>query len=168
MTKKINDYQNMEKEYEGTLVLGKTTPSIDLETAVDSEQDISQLTEAQVRQSTGDFTGTIEQIPPAFSAVKVDGQRVYHMARKGQEVKLNPRIVEISEFSITECTFPGVRFKVVCSKGTYIRSLVRDLGNQLQVGAYLSSLTRTRIGPYKLSQAHQLEELIVQITADTR
>ena len=168
MTKKISDFQILEKEYVGTLVLGKTTPSVDLETEFDSDRDISHLTQAQVIQAAGNFTGTIQQIPPGYSAVKVDGQRVYNKARKGQQVKLDPRTVQISEFSITEVSFPEVRFKVVCSKGTYIRSLVRDFGDLLQVGAYLSSLTRTRIGPYKLSRAPQLEELLAQIAANTR
>jgi len=167
MTKSINQYQAMEKEYEGTLVLGKTTPSIDLETDFDSETDTSHLTSSEVKQATRQFTGQVEQVPPVFSAVKVDGQRVYNKARKGQAVKIQPRIVEISEFEITSGKLPEVEFRVVCSKGTYIRSLVRDFGNALGVGAYLARLVRTRIGPYQLSDASSLETFL-QHTSQAR
>ena len=168
MTKKINDYQAMEKEYEGTLVLGRTTPSVDLETEFDSNRDTSHISAAQVEQATANFLGTIPQIPPNYSAVKVDGQRVYNKARKGQQVKLHPRMVEINEFVITRCDLPEVDFRVICSKGTYIRSLVRDFGILLKTGAYLSKLVRTRIGPYKLSSAYQLEDLLAQIASEAR
>ncbi len=168
MTKKINEYQIQEKEYEGTLVLGKTTPSVDLETDFDSQQDISHITEAQVSQSASSFVGTIQQIPPVYSAVKVDGQRVYNKARKGQQVKLQPRTVQISDFTITKCELPEVKFRVICSKGTYIRSLVRDFGELLKCGAYLSQLVRTRIGPHKLSNAHQLSDLVNQLSTASK
>ncbi len=165
MTKEINNYQALEKEYEGTFVLGKTTPSIDLETEFDSCQSTSQVTEEQIVNATYEFIGNIQQIPPTYSAVKVDGQRVYKMARKGQKVELKPRTVEIKEFEITHCAIPEVKFRVVCSKGTYIRSLVRDIGTSLGTGAYLSSLIRTRIGSFALSQAYQLEELLQTLSA---
>jgi tRNA pseudouridine55 synthase len=168
MTKKIHEYQDMEKEYQGRLVLGKTTPSIDLETEFDSNQDISHLTPSQVLGATERFVGEIQQIPPVYSAVKVDGQRVYNKARKGEQVALKPRLVQISEFSIINCNLPEVTFKVVCSKGTYIRSLVRDFGELLQTGAYLADLTRTRIGLYTLSEALQLKDLVRQTSTDLK
>lgn len=163
MTKMINNYQILEKEYEGTLVLGKTTPSVDLETGFDSQRDISHLTEQAVNAATVNFTGRVQQVPPTFSAVKVGGQRVYNKARKGQKVKIEPRSVVISEFSILSCKLPQVDFRVICSKGTYIRSLVRDFGEALDSGAYLSKLVRTRIGPYLLSEAYQMDDLLQQI-----
>jgi tRNA pseudouridine55 synthase len=165
MTKQINDYQLMEKEYHGTLVLGKTTPSVDLETDFDSEQDISGLSCNQINAATTNFTGVIQQVPPSFSAVKVDGQRVYNKARKGQPVEIKPREVEIRSFEITFCELPQVEFKVICSKGTYIRSLVRDFGETLGCGAYLSSLVRTRIGKYALSNAYNLTDLVDEISS---
>lgn len=160
LTKELNNYQALEKEYVGTLILGKTTPSIDLETDFDSHQDTSHLTNKQIVSATNEFVGSIQQVPPSYSAIKVDGQRVYNKARRGQKVELPPRTVEITEFQITHCTIPEVKFKVICSKGTYIRSLVRDFGAYLNTGAYLSSLVRTRIGPYSLSKAYTLEELL--------
>jgi len=168
LTKELNNYQALEKEYEGTFVLGKTTPSIDLETEFDSYQDTSHLTKEQVVNATYKFIGTIQQVPPNYSAVKVDGQRVYNIARKGQKVELKPRTVEISEFQITHCLIPEVKFKIICSKGTYIRSLVRDFGASLGTGAYLSSLVRTRIGPYSLSEAYKLEELLLKLPSGTK
>lgn len=160
LTKELNNYQALEKEYVGTLILGKTTPSIDLETDFDSHQDTSHLTNKQIVSATNEFVGSIQQVPPSYSAIKVDGQRVYNKARRGQKVELPPRTVEITQFQITHCTIPEVKFKVICSKGTYIRSLVRDFGAYLNTGAYLSSLVRTRIGPYSLSKAYTLEELL--------
>ena len=164
MTKQINEYQAMEKEYEGTLVLGKTTPSVDLETEFDSNKDTSHLDPDQVVATTKKFIGDILQIPPTFSAVKVDGQRVYNKARKGQAVKINPRMVEVKTFQIINCDIPEVNFRVVCSKGTYVRSLVRDFGEQLGTGAYLSRLVRTRIGPYTLADAYKLENLLQEVS----
>ena len=163
MTKEIDNYQALEKEYQGTMVIGKTTPSIDLETDFDSETDFAHVTQEQVVNATKQFIGSIEQVPPSYSAIKLDGQRVYHKARKGQKVKLAARIVEIQEFEITNCTLPKIQFKVVCSKGTYIRSLVRDLGVYLKTGAYMSALVRTRIGQYKLDEAYNLEKFLEQI-----
>ena len=168
MTKEINQYQAMEKEYEGTMVLGKTTPSVDLETEFNSLQDYSHVTETALLDATERFIGEVQQIPPIYSAIKVDGQRVYNKARKGQQVELKPRVVEVSEFSITDYQLPEVRFKVICSKGTYIRSLVRDYGEALKCGAYLAALTRTRIGPYKLSEALKLQDLLAQTKIDSK
>ncbi|MDN5214236.1 tRNA pseudouridine(55) synthase TruB [Fulvivirgaceae bacterium BMA12] len=160
LTKKIDGFQQQEKEYEGVLVLGKTTPSIDLETSFDSETDISHLTETDVIEATEKFKGEISQIPPQHSAIKVGGERVYKKARKGIPVQIKARNVEIKAFVITKIQFPEVHFKIICSKGTYIRSLVRDLGNELNTGAYLKALTRTRIGDYSLNNAFQLNDLI--------
>ena len=160
MTKQIDKYQAQEKEYTGKLVLGKTTPSHDLETEVNSETPIDHLTEAQVRESVQQFIGPIEQIPPMHSAIKVNGQRVYKKARKGEEVILEPRKVTVSAFELTDISLPEVSFRIVCSKGTYIRSLVRDLGESLGVGAYMSELRRTRIGEFRVEDAENLEEFV--------
>ena len=160
LTKKIDRYQQQEKEYEGVLILGKTTPSIDLETPFDSETDISHITAGVVVDTTEKFKGAISQIPPQYSAVKVGGERVYKKARKGIEVPIKPRNVVISTFDITKTDLPAVHFRIVCSKGTYVRSLVRDFGKALKTGAYLKALTRTRIGDFKLQQAWDLNDLI--------
>ena len=165
-TKEIDGYQAMEKEYQGIMVLGKTTPSVDLETEFDSQSDIGHITEEMVHSAAEAFKGSIQQIPPSYSAIKVDGQPVYKKARKGQEVILKPRTVEITELEITQCPLPEVYFRVVCSKGTYIRSLVRDIGSHLQVGAYLSQLTRTRIGTFELSDASEINDFINRFTTD--
>ena len=160
MTKQIESYQAQEKEYTGTFVLGKTTPSFDLETEVDSETDISNLSHEDIRHATSYFIGEIDQVPPVFSAVKVNGKRAYKSARKGEEVMLKSRKVEIKAFEITRIALPEVDFRVVCSKGTYIRSLARDFGKQLNVGAYLSALCRTRIGEFTLDKAQTIEQLL--------
>ena len=160
MTKQIERYQAQEKEYTGTLVLGKTTPSVDLETEFDSEQSVDHLSESDLESARKQFLGEIQQVPPAHSAVQVDGQRAYKLARKGQDVVLKSRTVTISEFELTRIDMPEVDFRVVCTKGTYIRSLVRDFGELLGVGAYLKSLCRTRIGNYPLSEAYSLDEFL--------
>lgn len=162
-TKSIETYMGQEKEYTGTFVLGKTTESYDLEREVIDVADTSHLKLEDIKNAAVQLTGEIMQIPPAHSAIKVDGKRVYKAARKGQEVKLDPRPVTVSEFEITGFENPEVHFRVVCSKGTYIRSLARDLGEILEVGAYLSALCRTRIGAFELEKAEQLDELITKI-----
>ncbi|MBL6445934.1 tRNA pseudouridine(55) synthase TruB [Fulvivirga sp. 29W222] len=159
MTKQIETYQAQEKEYTGKMVVGKTTPSFDLETEIDSETDISHLKNEMVYELTSQFSGIISQTPPAYSAIKVKGKRAYESARKGEEVKLKSREVEISLFEITDINFPEISFRVTCSKGTYIRSLVRDFGVALGVGAYMSELRRTRIGEYRVEEAKTIEEL---------
>jgi tRNA pseudouridine55 synthase len=160
MTKKIDEYQAQEKEYTGEMVLGKTTPSCDAETEVDQEFDISNLTEAQIYQTTQQFLGTISQKPPIYSAIKVDGVPLYKKARKGEEVEIKAREVVITEFEITDIQLPVVKFRVVCSKGTYIRSLVRDFGIALQNGAYMSALRRTRIGSFLVEDAMQIDDFV--------
>lgn len=157
-TKRINEYMAREKEYTGTITLGATTPTYDLESAPQDFKPIDHLTPAAIEAATKQFTGDIQQLPPAHSAIKVDGKRLYELARKGQEVKLEPRNVRIGEFEITAVELPVVHFRVVCSTGTYIRSLANDLGAALQCGGYLSSLCRTRIGEFTLQQSRNMEE----------
>ncbi|MEQ9405904.1 MAG: tRNA pseudouridine(55) synthase TruB [Cyclobacteriaceae bacterium] len=161
-TKKLHELQGLDKSYEGKFEIGKTTPSYDLETAFDSIVDISHLKPEDFERARKKFSGLISQIPPAHSAVKVDGERAYKKARKNQEVKLNPREVVVSKFEIDTTELPDVLFNVDCSKGTYIRSLARDFGQELGVGAYLKELIRTRIGQYHLSEAEELETFIQQ------
>lgn len=166
-TKEIDSYQAQEKEYTGTMVLGQTRPSIDRETEVDSERDISQLDEEQIRKVASRFQGLIEQVPPQYSAIKVKGKRVYEYARAGEEIKLQPRQVEVPLFEITRIELPEVDFRVICSKGTYIRSLVRDLGEALKAGAFLSELRRTRIGEFRVEDAQGPLEFLEGIKKDS-
>ncbi|WPR77083.1 tRNA pseudouridine(55) synthase TruB [Algoriphagus sp. NG3] len=167
MTKQIDTFMGQEKEYTGTFVIGATTDSFDLEQPVIPVSDPSSVTLDQVKMAVTELTGDILQIPPMHSAIKIDGKRVYESARKGKEVKMNPRPVTVSEFEITSFESPVVEFRIVCSKGTYIRSLARDLGEKLSVGAYMSSLCRTRIGDFKLSEAHELGLLVEEIKSRT-
>jgi tRNA pseudouridine55 synthase len=160
MTKQIDTFQAEEKEYTGTMVLGATTPSYDMETEPDTKFDISHITEEQIKAACEQFTGDIQQYPPAHSAIKIDGERLYEKARRGEDVELRLRNVTISEFEITRIELPEVDFRVVCSKGTYIRSLVHDFGKALNNGAYLSNLRRTRSGNYKVSDAWEVTELV--------
>lgn len=158
-TKEIDQIQAQEKEYEGTFRLGQTTPSFDLETPVDAEQPYAHLTEAEIRAAAATFLGKIEQTPPLFSAVKVDGQRAYELARKGEEAVIKSKTVDIKAFDITRIALPDIDFRVVCSKGTYIRSLARDLGAALGTGAHLTRLVRTRIGEHRLADAWTVAEV---------
>jgi tRNA pseudouridine55 synthase len=160
MTKQIDTFQAEEKEYTGTMVLGATTPSYDMETEADQTFDTSNLTHELIRNACAQFTGDIQQYPPAHSAIKIDGERLYEKARRGEEVELRLRNVTISEFEITRIELPEVDFRVVCSKGTYIRSLVNDFGRALNNGAYLSKLTRTRSGNFKLADAWEVMDLV--------
>lgn len=157
MTKKINEFMGLEKEYTGKFVLGQVTPSYDLETAVTETKDISHLTEQQIRETAKQFTGILQQVPPVHSAIKIGGKRAYKIARQGKELELKPREVEIKEFEITTIELPEVSFRVVCSKGTYIRSLAHDYGKALGTGAYLTGLCRTRIGGFLLKDALSLD-----------
>ncbi|MHB8207748.1 tRNA pseudouridine(55) synthase TruB [Mucilaginibacter sp.] len=160
MTKQIDTFQAEEKEYTGTMILGATTPSYDMETEPDNQFDISHITEEQIKATCQQFTGDIQQYPPAHSAIKIDGERLYEKARRGEEVELRLRSVTISEFEITRIELPEIDFRVVCSKGTYIRSLVHDFGKALSNGAYLSKLRRTRSGNYKVADAWEVMELV--------
>lgn len=152
-TKSIHELQGQVKEYTGTITLGATTPSYDLETAIDEQFPTDHINEAQIRQVTASFTGKIDQYPPLFSALKRDGKRLYEYAREGKKVAIKSRSVEIQEFEITSIAMPNVNFRVVCSKGTYIRSLAHDFGKSLNTGGHLSALRRTKIGDYNVNNA---------------
>ncbi len=163
LTKQIDTFQAEEKEYTGTLILGATTPSYDLETEPEQHLDISTITEEQLLGAVQQFLGDIQQLPPPHSAVKVNGERLYEKARRGEEVELRYRHVTIREFELTRIAMPEVDFRVVCSKGTYIRSLVHDFGKAVNNGAYLSRLRRTRSGNFKVEDAWEVMELVTRI-----
>ena len=181
MTKQINTYQGQEKEYTGTFVIGGTTPSFDLETEVDQTFPTAHITEDLIHDTTHQFIGKIEQFPPVFSAIKKDGKRLYEFARAGEEVEIKSRQVEITEFEITKINASTslstgastslstggleLQFRVVCSKGTYIRSLAHDFGKALNSGAHLASLRRTRIGEFKVEDALTPEAFIESLSS---
>lgn len=152
-TKQIPSIQGQTKEYTGTITLGATTPSYDLETEVNQHFEYDHVTETLVHDTTKEFIGIIQQVPPVFSALKKDGKRLYEHARAGEDVQIDARSIEIHEFEITAIQFPLISFRVVCSKGTYIRSLAHDFGKALGSGAHLSSLRRTKIGNYTVENA---------------
>lgn len=153
MTKQISDFQGREKAYTGTIRLGSTTPSYDLETEIDKNFPTDHITPQDIHDSTTHFIGTIDQIPPVFSAVKKDGKRLYEFARAQESVKVGSRKVSISKFEITRIDGLDIDFAVVCSKGTYIRSLAHDFGKALGTGAHLVALRRTRIGEFDVQEA---------------
>jgi len=167
MTKQINTFQGQEKEYTGTFVVGSTTPSYDLETEIDATFPIDHIPEDLIHRTTKQFIGKIEQFPPVFSAIKKDGKRLYEFARAGEAVEIKSRKIEISEFEITEINALEnsieLNFRVVCSKGTYIRSLAHDFGNALNSGAHLSVLRRTRIGDFEVKNALSPEDFIASL-----
>ncbi|MDD2488789.1 MAG: tRNA pseudouridine(55) synthase TruB [Bacteroidales bacterium] len=159
-TKRIEEYQSQEKEYSGSFTLGATTPSFDLEHPIDQSYPTEHITEENIIAAAKQFIGKQDQIPPLFSAKWVDGKRAYKLARENsQEIVLKPKEIEIKEFEISSIEFPIVNFRIVCSKGTYIRSIARDFGACLNSGAYLSSLCRTRIGEFCLKDAAKIEEI---------
>ncbi len=157
-TKRIEEFQYHTKEYIATLQLGATTPSYDLEKEIDATYPTEHITRKMVEEVLQQFKGTIEQIPPAFSACKVDGKRAYDLARKGDEVELKPKTLVIDEIELLECNLPEIKIRVVCSKGTYIRALARDIGEALQSGAHLTGLIRTRVGEVRLEDCMQVED----------
>ena len=159
-TKKIEEIQAQEKEYTGTFTIGSTTPSFDLETEVDSTCDIAHITEADLEAARQKFLGVIAQTPPIYSAVKVNGERAYNLARRGEEAEIKSKNIEIKAFEITRIELPEIDFKVICSKGTYIRSLARDFGKELGCGGRLTKLVRTRIGNYKLEDALTIDDIM--------
>ena len=163
MTKQINTFQGQEKEYTGTFVLGSTTPSYDLETEIDATFPTEHINEGLIHETTKQFIGIIDQFPPVFSAIKKDGKRLYEFARAGEDVEIKSRQVEITEFEITEINNLELKFRVVCSKGTYIRSLAHDFGKALNSGAHLSELRRTRIGEFKVEDALSPEDFIASL-----
>ena len=158
-TKRIEEFKDFDKEYTGTFVLGATTPSYDMEKEVNETFTTSHITPEMIQEAALSLSGDIMQIPPMFSAIKVDGKRAYESARKDKDLGLAARPVSVPVFEITRVEMPEVDFRIVCSKGTYIRALARDFGLKLNSGAYLSVLCRTRVGPHKLENAYLVEEL---------
>lgn len=157
-TKRIEEFQYKDKEYVATLRLGATTPSFDLETEPDNIYPTDHITCEAVKDVLKKFVGTIEQVPPVFSACKINGERAYKLARKGEEVELKPKILVIDEIELLECDIPTIKIRIVCSKGTYIRALARDIGTALGSGAHLTGLVRTRIGDVKLENCMEVED----------
>ncbi|WP_203256095.1 tRNA pseudouridine(55) synthase TruB [Hyunsoonleella ulvae] len=159
-TKEINTYQGQVKEYTGTFILGSTTPSFDLETEIDKTFPTEHITEDAIHNTTKAFIGDIQQFPPVFSAIKKDGKRLYEFARAGEDVEIKSRTVSILEFEITKINDLQLDFRVVCSKGTYIRSLANDFGKALNSGAHLSTLRRTKIGDFNVENGMSIEAFI--------
>ncbi len=157
-TKRIEEFQYHTKEYIATLQLGATTPSFDLEKEIDATYPTEHITREKVEEVLKQFVGTIEQVPPVFSACKVDGKRAYDLARKGDEVELKAKTLVIDEIELLECNLPEIKIRVVCSKGTYIRALARDIGQALNSGAHLTGLIRTRVGEVKLEDCMKVED----------
>lgn len=158
-TKRVNEFTGLDKEYTGSFIIGATTPSYDLETPVDHEYETSHITEEMIREAARHFLGRVVQTPPAYSAIKVEGTRAYRRARKNKDVDLPAREVLIHEFEILSAGVAETTFRVLCSKGTYVRSLVNDFGKHIGSGAYLSSLRRTRIGDHNISDAISFSHL---------
>ncbi|WP_313189410.1 tRNA pseudouridine(55) synthase TruB [Sphingobacterium sp.] len=163
MTKQIDGFQAEDKEYTGSITLGATTPSYDLETEIDQTFDYSFLKDEDILNTAASFVGVQDQFPPAHSAIKINGERVYEKARRGEEVELKARRVEIMEFDIEKIELPKVYFRIKCSKGTYIRSIAHDFGKKLNCGGHLSSLRRTKSGDFDVKDAWELTELINQV-----
>jgi len=163
LTKTIDSLQAQAKEYTGTITLGGTTPSYDLETLVDQIYPYAHITDGEIYAATKVFLGEIEQLPPMFSAIKKDGVRMYELARKGLSAEIQPRKITITEFEITKIELPEIDFRIVCSKGTYIRSLAHDFGKVLQTGSHLSALRRTKIGDYSVCKAMDMASFIGQL-----
>lgn len=159
-TKRIDELQAGIKEYIATIALGATTPSFDLETEIDATFPTEHITRDLVESTLLQFTGEIQQVPPAFSACKIDGKRAYKMARKGQEVELKPKLLVIDELELMEYSQTSITIRVVCSKGTYIRALARDIGLALNSGGHLTALRRTRVGNISIDQCQNVEDAI--------
>jgi tRNA pseudouridine55 synthase len=164
-TKEIDQYQAQDKEYTGKLILGKTTPSFDLETEVDADYPTEHISKDMLEDARLSFLGEIQQVPPVFSAIKVNGKRAYESARAGIDIELKARTIQITKFEIETSKFPEISFVLGCTKGTYVRSLVRDFGLKLNSGAYMSELRRTKIGDFDVANAYVLEDLIEKIKA---
>jgi tRNA pseudouridine55 synthase len=161
-TKEISSFQDLPKEYTGTFFIGATTPCYDKEKEVDEIFPTEHITEELIYETAKSFIGKQEQVPPMFSAVKVDGKRLYKLARIGEEIELKARPIEVLEFEITRCELPLVDFRIACTKGTYIRSIARDFGLALNSGAYLDTLCRTKIGHFSIEDAKTPEEFITE------
>jgi len=162
-TKKINEYMAQEKEYTGSFTLGAITPTYDLESEPEQQKDISAITEPMIKDATKQFIGEIQQLPPIYSAIKKQGVALYELARRGETVELEPRTIFIKAFEITSIELPKVYFKIICSTGTYIRSMAHDFGAALGCGAYLSGLRRTRIGDFRVEDGITMQEFIESI-----
>lgn len=162
MTKSLNDLLGSDKEYEGILVLGEKTKSFDTETEVYEKNPVEHITGDLIHEAVKSFTGEITQVPPMYSAVKHKGKPLYKLARKGKELERTPRTVLIREFEIEDVSLPEVKFRVLCSKGTYIRTLVSDLGDKLGVGAHLKELRRLKIGKYDIKDSITVDEFIAR------
>jgi tRNA pseudouridine55 synthase len=165
-TKKIETFQGFEKEYTGTFTLGATTSSFDMEQPIDKTYPLEHITQEMIHQAAKKFIGSIEQVPPTFSAVKIKGKRAYDYAREQKEVEIKPKQITIHDFEITKINLPNIDFRIVCSKGTYIRSIARDFGLALGSGAYLSTLCRTRIGDFSLTNAYSLKDIEALFSSD--
>ena len=164
-TKEIHVYQGQEKEYTGTITIGATTPSYDLETEIDNTFPTAHITKELIHDTTKQFLGEIDQKPPIFSAIKKEGKRLYELARKGETAEIKSRKVTIDEFEITNINLPNIDLRVVCSKGTYIRSLAYDFGKALHSGGHLSALRRTKIGAFSVEKAKSIEDFIKTLEA---
>ena len=166
-TKQIDTYQGQVKEYTGTFTLGGTTPSYDLETEINNTFPTAHITEELLHETTKQFVGEIQQKPPIFSAIKKDGKRLYELARKGETIEIKERTVTVSSFEITKIKLPEVEFRIICSKGTYIRSIAFDYGKALNSGGYLSALRRTKIGNFSVDDAFSVEEFITNLKTNS-
>ncbi len=165
-TKKISEYQGQLKEYTGTITLGATRPSCDMETEIDAHFSLENINEAAILQNVKQFIGEIDQVPPIFSALKKDGVRLYELARKGETTEIKSRKITIEAFEITAINLPDISFRIACSKGTYIRAIARDFGKSLNNGAYLSALRRTKIGAFSVENAQSIDGFIEKIKRD--
>jgi tRNA pseudouridine55 synthase len=163
-TKRINEFQDAIKEYTGTICLGATTPSFDLEKEIDKTFDISHLNDQLIRDTAMQFIGDMDQMPPQFSAKKINGKRAYEYARQNKEIELQTRKITISEFEITDINVPNIDFRIVCTKGTYIRAIARDFGEVLNCGGHLTALRRTRNGLMNVEEAQTMDQIIEEIS----
>lgn len=166
-TKKIDEYQGLFKEYTGTFTVGATTPSYDLETNFNEQFSYAHLTEDLIKEKTQQFIGEIDQVPPIYSAIQVDGKRAYDSARQGKSLELNSRKVTVHEFEITRIALPEIDFRIKCSKGTYIRSIANDFGRAMNTGSHLSALRRIKIGEFSVENALSLDDFLQQIIAES-
>ena len=165
-TKKIDEYQGLFKEYTGTFTVGASTPSYDLETEFNEYFPFEHLTESLIKETTQQFIGEIDQVPPIYSAIQVDGKRAYDSARQGKTLELTSRKVTVHEFEITRIALPEIDFRIKCSKGTYIRSIANDFGIAMNTGSHLSALRRTKIGEFSVENALILDDFLQQINDD--
>ena len=168
LTKKIEEFQSVNKSYSGTFFIGATTPSFDLETQIDSKTSIKNISLEKLNLVSKKFLGISQQTPPIFSAIKVDGKKLYDYARKGEAVKIKKREINIFKFNLRKVNLPLLDFEIECSKGTYIRSIANDFGKELKVGAYLQKLIRTSVGKFKLKDALEIKDFEMKIKKKSR